>query len=169
MGFQRGMRPITMPEQELAMLQHRPAITRRTRNPWVWRCKISARPGGQVYVIDIDGGFRSGGVVKIWCREPALVPEPATGRPPHTFGDGSLCVNDRSPSDSEFIALTTVPWLYSWLFFYEHWLDTGEWIGPQVEGHEVGRAAAASPAKKPPAAPKATRPQPAKRPRGQAA
>ena len=80
-GFQRGMRPITMPEQELAMLQHRPAITRSTRNPWVWRCKISARPGGQVYVIDIDGGFRSGGGVKIWCREPALVPEPGDGPP----------------------------------------------------------------------------------------
>ena len=131
MGFQRGMRPITMPEQELAMLQHRPAITRTGRRPWVWRCRISARPGGQAYVFDIDGGHWSGGGVKIWCREPALIPELVTGRPPHTFADGSLCVSDRLPEDFEFIALTTVPWLYSWLFFYEHWLDTGEWIGPQ--------------------------------------
>jgi hypothetical protein len=163
------MRPITMLEQEFAMLEHRPAITRTRRKPWVWRGRISTRPGGQIYVIDIDGGFRSGGGVKILCREPALVVEPATGRPPHTFGDGSLCVNDRSPNDFEFIAFTTVPWLYSWLYFYEHWLDTGEWVGPQAEGHEVGGASAASPLKEPPATSKAPQPARPKRTRGEAA
>lgn len=151
------------------MLEHRPAITRTRREPWVWRGVIGARPGGQVYVIDIDGGFRSGAGVNIWCREPALVPEPVTRRPPHTFGDGTLCVNDRSPSNFEFIAFTTVPWLYSWLFFYEHWLDTGEWVGPQVEGHEVGGAELAPPVKEPPSAPKAPRPPSPKRTRGEAA
>jgi len=151
------------------MLEHRPAVTRTRRKPWVWRCKISTRHGGQVYVIDIDGDIRSGGGVKIWCREPALVLEPVTGRPPHTFDDGSLCVNDRSPNDYEFIAFTAVPWLYSWLFFYEHWLDTGEWVGPQVAGHEVGRGPSATPEKKPPSAPKASRPPTPKRTRGEAA
>ncbi|MDQ3688962.1 MAG: hypothetical protein M3406_02805 [Chloroflexota bacterium] len=163
------MRPITMAEQEFAMLEHRPAITRMRRKPWVWRCVISARSGGQVYVIDIEGGFRSGGGVKLWCREPALVPEAVTGRPPHTFADGSLCVNDRTPNEYEFIAFTTVPWLYSWLFFYEHWLDTGEWVGPQVEGHEVGGGPSAPTVKESPSAPKAPRPPSPKRTRGEAA
>ncbi|MDQ6794930.1 MAG: hypothetical protein M3067_08970, partial [Chloroflexota bacterium] len=144
-----------MAEQEFAMLAHRPAITRIRRKPWVWRCVIRGSPGGQVYVIDIDGGLRSGGGVKIWCREPALVPEPVTTRPPHTYADGSLCVNDRSPSEYEFIAFTTVPWLYSWLFFYDHWLDMGEWVGPQAEGHEVGGGPSATPVKEPPSAQKA--------------
>ena len=151
------------------MLKHRPAITGSRRKPWLWRCNISAWPGGHLYVIDIDGGFRSGGGIKIWCREPTLVPEPVTGRPPHTFTDGSLCVNDRSPSDFEFIAFTTVPWLYSWLFFYEHWLDTGEWVGPQVKGHEVGAGPSAQPVKEPSSTPKAPRPASPRRTRGEAA
>ena len=138
MGFQLGIRPLTMAEQELAMLQHRPAFTRTRRHPWVWRGVVQPRPDGQVFILDMDAGDRSGAVLRIWCLEPALVPTKETGRPPHTFADGSLCVNDRDATEYEFIALTTVPWIYSWLFFYEHWLETGTWDGPQAPGHELG-------------------------------
>ena len=138
MAFQRGIRPLTMAEQELAMLLHRPVFTHTRRNPWVWRGIVRAGPNGQSFVIDIEAGYRSGGGVRILCREPVLVPTRETGRPPHTFDDGSLCVNDRSPTAYQFLAETTVPWIYSWIFFYERWLDTGTWDGPQSPGHELG-------------------------------
>jgi hypothetical protein len=156
-AFQRGIRPLTMAEQELAMLQHRPAFTRTRRHPWVWRGILQVREQGQIYVIDMDAGDRSGARVQIWVREPTLVPYKNTGRPPHTFADGSLCVTERTAMANEFRADTTVPWIYSWFYFYERWLETGIWYGPQAEGHELGAA-------KPPEAAKPRRGTPDDRP-----
>lgn len=138
MAFQRGIRPLTMAEQELAMLRHRPAFTRTRRHPWVWRGLIQVRKHGQTYVIDMDVGCWSGSRVRVLVREPTLVPFQDTGRPPHSFDDGSLCVSDRVASAHEFHADTTVPWIYSWFYFYERWLETDIWFGPQAPGHEIG-------------------------------
>jgi hypothetical protein len=136
-----------MVDQEMAMLRHRGVFTKIRRHPWVWRGLVRTHAGGQVYVIDIDAGVRPGDVVRIWCREPVLVPLGDTGRPPHTFGDGSLCVNNEPPSRFKFLAETVVPWIYSWLYFYERWLETGDWLGPQSPGHEVERASSEGPVK----------------------
>lgn len=58
---------------------------------------------------------------------------------PHRYSDGSLCLyfpqdNDWSPS--KFIAKTIVPWTALWLAFYEIWLDTDHWYGPEAS-HNV--------------------------------
>ena len=129
------------------MLRHRGVFTKIRRHPWVWRGQVRTHAGGQVYVIDIDAGVRPGDAVRIWCREPVLVPLGDTGHPPHTFGDGSLCVNDEPPARFKFLAETVVPWVYSWLYFYERWLETGEWLGLQTPGHEVERATSEQPDK----------------------
>ena len=151
------------------MLQHRPAFTRTRRHPWVWRGLLQVRPGGQVYVIDIIAGDRSGAVIEVWCREPILVPTKETGRPPHTFERGSLCVNDRAATPYEFIADTTVPWIYSWFYFYERWLETGIWYGPQAPGHELGTTTDATARSKSIATNEAGRTPAPKRTRGEAA
>lgn len=57
-----------------------------------------------------------------------------------SFDDGSLCASDRVALGYEFIADTTVPWIYSWFYFYERWLETDTWFGPQAPGHELGAA-----------------------------
>jgi hypothetical protein len=31
------------------------------------------------------------------------------------------------------IAKTIVPWISDWLFYYESWLVTGEWLGGGIE------------------------------------
>jgi len=136
------------------MLQHRAAFTRTRRNPWVWRGVVQPRPDGQVFIIDMEAGHRSGGIIKIWVREPTLVPTKETGRPPHTYADESLCVHDEVVSAYESIAATTVPWIYSWFYFYERWLETGTWDGPQSPGHEVGASTPAEVAKQEPTATK---------------
>jgi hypothetical protein len=55
---------------------------------------------------------------------------------PHVFEENDLCLyisGDWRPDlrISEFI----VPWISFWLYFYEFWLLTGEWLGG---GHEAG-------------------------------
>jgi hypothetical protein len=55
------------------------------------------------------------------------------GQPiPHRYGDGSLCLF--RPSKKEWngtmrISDTILPWASLWLYYYEIWLATGEWLG----------------------------------------
>lgn len=128
-------------------MQRHHTFRRLHKRPWTWRGLVRTRDVGQTYVIDIQAGYQPGDRIRIWCREPDLMPLGDNGRPPHTFADGSICVNDRAPSIYEFIADTTVPWIYSWLYFYERWLETGIWFGPQAPGHEIGLAVTVVPEK----------------------
>ena len=49
------------------------------------------------------------------------------------YPDGSLCLywpHEWWWRSDCIIAETIIPWTASWLYFYELWLDTGEWLGP---------------------------------------
>jgi hypothetical protein len=55
---------------------------------------------------------------------------------PHVYRkDGSLCVYyfaDWTWSEDKHLASTIVPWTIVWLYFYEIWLETGEWLGDEA-------------------------------------
>jgi hypothetical protein len=54
---------------------------------------------------------------------------------PHRYSDGSLCLyypKDESWKSDMFLAKTVIPWTAEWLRFYEIWLMTGEWYGPEA-------------------------------------
>ena len=51
---------------------------------------------------------------------------------PHMYANGSLCLyypkyNEWKYTDSW--AETLIPWTSLWLFYYEIWVETGEWLG----------------------------------------
>jgi len=59
---------------------------------------------------------------------------------PHRFEDGSLCLyyfDDGSWKRDKSIARTILPWTAEWLWFYEIWLATGEWLG--IEAPHLGK------------------------------
>jgi hypothetical protein len=82
-----------------------------------------------------------------------------TGKwPPHIYYNESdpqssrLCLYDpeeRSWSPEEYIADTIIPWAIDWLFFFERWLDTGEWEGggrhPERRSNRCPRTDASDP------------------------
>ncbi len=53
---------------------------------------------------------------------------------PHTYPDGSLCLyyKDGTWTQAKMLAETILPWTAEWLFFYEYWLSTGKWLGPEA-------------------------------------
>lgn len=58
---------------------------------------------------------------------------------PHMYGQERLCLflpgsGGWSPDDP--IALTIIPWASLWLYFYEVWHATGEWLGGGVHPEE---------------------------------
>lgn len=75
--------------------------------------------------------YRVGQNPKIVILEPRLRLRDDQDRIPHTYGENEPCLFrpgvDWSKEDS--IATTVIPWLATWLFYYEVWHATGEWYG----------------------------------------
>ena len=74
---------------------------------------------------------------RVWVVSPPLAPSP-----PHVYAsDGNrLCLYWPDewfwrPNDS--LAKTIIPWAALWLYFYEVWQVTGEWLGPS--SHHQGK------------------------------
>lgn len=71
---------------------------------------------------------------KVQILKPQLTLAPGRARLPHVFDGNELCLHltgewrpDRLISDY------VIPWISFWLYFYEVWRTTGEWLGG---GHE---------------------------------
>lgn len=79
---------------------------------------------------EISIAYRLGGVPKARVLKPSVQPET-----PHRYGDGSLCLYwpaEWNWRGDRLIAQTIVPWTSHWLYLYELWQVTGEWLGPSA-------------------------------------
>jgi len=65
----------------------------------------------------------------IYVTDPPLRPD-ETGRLPHVYDDGSLCVAEPGDWKRHMLFVDTfVPWALEWLVYYELWRATGIWHG----------------------------------------
>ena len=91
------------------------------------------------YFISISYRLQQPPVVHV--LEPVLVSN-SKGEPvPHRFSDERLCLY--YPKYGEWradmaIAETIVPWASRWLYYYEVWHATGEWLGGGIEHRPRG-------------------------------
>jgi hypothetical protein len=70
--------------------------------------------------------------------EPQLVGRNDDDKIPHTFRPGRICLHLREEWDATtYIHQTIVPWASLWLYYYELWQATGEWLGGGHEPQEV--------------------------------
>lgn len=72
--------------------------------------------------------YRLGEIPRVRVLRPKLV-----DGAPHLYADGSLCLywpKEWHWAPCEAIGETLLPWAALWLYYYELWLDTGEWLGP---------------------------------------
>jgi len=105
---------------------------RLTRNVASWTGELQPSGMSENYMVRIEYTLRRR--PRIWVLSPPLRPRRPGQRIPHTFHDGSVCLHlhqDWAPAMS--IADTIIPWLTLWLYYYEVWQATGEWLGG---GHE---------------------------------
>jgi hypothetical protein len=100
---------------------------------WTWKAGLATWTGelqptenSGRYLIRIT--YRVGAIPKVIVLSPKL-----KAGCPHLYGDGSLCLywpKEWHWTRSAVIAETILPWAANWLYFYELWLDTDEWLGP---------------------------------------
>ncbi len=67
---------------------------------------------------------------RVWVLSPPLTPNP-----PHVYASDSnrLCLywpEEWCWTPKHSLATTIIPWAALWLYFYEVWQVTGEWLGP---------------------------------------
>ncbi len=87
-----------------------------------------------IYTVSITYRGNSSPIVKV-------IDPPLVSNPPHFYSNThSLCLfhpeNFQWRGD-RLISKVIVPWTASWIYFYEVWLQTGKWYGP--EAHNNGQ------------------------------
>ncbi len=99
----------------------------RRGKEFIWRGNLQASPLGSKYEIEIR--LRASSSPVVFVLDPALMTRDGE-EIPHRFEDGSLCLHYHGEwSRRNSIAETTVPWTATWLYYYELWHATGEWLG----------------------------------------
>ena len=72
----------------------------------------------------------------VYVTAPQLQPD-CSGRLPHVWDDGSLCLCARGEwRPNDLYVDTVIPWASEWLFFYEIWKATAIWMGDEVGAAE---------------------------------
>lgn len=97
-----------------------------------WRGYLQPFKNSPRYLIKIIYPFDSyySKPPSVWVINPA-----PKENAPHRYPDKSLCLyypKDHSWTPYLFISNTIVPWAAMWLAFYEIWLDTDVWYGPEA-------------------------------------
>ncbi len=135
-------RAINVPMQHLHVVHRFPGFSRvGLRGATEWRGALQPRDTSPAYTVAVRVRHAVGSVPQTRVLSPALAPDA-----PHLYADGTLCLywpqEWRWRCDA-LIAETLLPWTALWLYYYELWLDCGEWLGPSSHDGPKGRENAA--------------------------
>ncbi|WP_182263314.1 hypothetical protein [Rhodococcus sp. UFZ-B548] len=98
---------------------------------FVWSVTLQPTPMSVHYKVGIQYKHRQRPRVKVLT--PALETRPRESLP-HVYPGNELCLyyQNEFVGSEHFIANTIVPWVSEWLYFYEHWMSTGCWLGTEA-------------------------------------
>jgi hypothetical protein len=104
----------------------------RSNNVPTWVGPLQPRASSPVYTVRVIYRFagRRSKQPRVWVESPEI-----STVAPHRYCDGSLCLHfprDGDWAPSKYISKTIIPWTALWLAFYEIWLDTDHWYGPEA-------------------------------------
>lgn len=98
-----------------------------------WSGELRPTDMSDQYLVSIE--YRLKERPKVYVLAPELRKHENGEGIPHLFSDGTLCLyltNSGEWKPQDAIAETTVPWTSLWLYHYEVWHATGEWMGGGV-------------------------------------
>lgn len=87
------------------------------------------------YVVEIE---YTGGPPQVRILRPEIRPKPEI----HMYSDGTLCLyfpDEFKWKQSHMIHKTIINWIAEWLVFYERYLWTGKWEGPEAPHGNEGQ------------------------------
>jgi hypothetical protein len=123
------LRPRDNPTQQIAsMKKHFPQFRYKPnrRGGMDWEGNLSPTDESISYSIVIQ--HDPGRSPRLFVTQPTLPTEA-----PHRYRDGSLCLywpKEWAWGAGQLLAQTLLPWAALWLYYFEIWQVTGEWLGP---------------------------------------
>jgi hypothetical protein len=131
-----GRHPITLAVQDLHIRHRFPRFHRIGRGGHAkWKGTLQPRESSPEYHVSVH--YEVGHIPKVFVDAP-----PITATAPHRYSDGSLCLYwpvEWTWSQDKLIADTILPWAALWLYYYELWLDCGEWRAPSSHQPTEGK------------------------------
>lgn len=107
-------------------------VIKKSKSEFEFIGDLHVKPELPVYTVSIT--YRVNSAPQVRIISPALVPEP-----PHFYSKSkTLCLyhpDNFNWTKDKLIANQIVSWTAGWIYFYEVWLQTGIWYGP--EAHHV--------------------------------
>ena len=127
-------KPLTVGHQVFAMERYFPnfkVMWKKGIAAWIGTLQPSAT--SEAYTIMIQYSLPD--VPRVWVISPELIDRSDGQKIPHVYSGKRLCLY--LPGSGEWqktmlIAETVVPWASLWLYYYEVWHATGEWLGGGV-------------------------------------
>lgn len=127
-------KPLTIGQQKLCMKRWFPDFECTWKNGvCTWVGAIQPTSVSETYQILVR--YSQSGSPEVWVISPELVNRPDGERIPHVYPGNRLCLylpRNKEWDRTMFIAETTIPWAALWLYYYEMWHATGEWLGGGV-------------------------------------
>jgi len=127
--FSKRKSALNMAVQGLRLQNFRTISSKVNHNKLVWVGNIKPTQLSEIYTIEII--YKKGRAPQVFVRDPKL--KVLGGKlPPHIYSKKNLCLfypPNNEWDSTKLISKTIIPWTSLWLFYYEIWLSTGEWLG----------------------------------------
>lgn len=125
------VQPIPLLEQVAMMKRYFPGFHLRwKKNVVTWIGEIQPMQLSRCYRVKITHQLYR--IPDVYVLNPKLTNGRNDESIPHTYPGNRLCLfhpKKREWSQQMYIATSIIPWTSLWLFYYEIWQITGEWIG----------------------------------------
>lgn len=104
--------------------------TRVVRNSLWIKGELQPTSRSEIYTVEIIYHFKQRPIINI--LNPVLIKNFKGESIPHVYPGNKLCLYQPRYNEfkfSDFISDTIIPWISLWLYYYEVWHITGDWLG----------------------------------------
>lgn len=121
-------KPLSLAVQQLYIRERFPQFSySRSQGAWIGTLQPTLK--SPKYIVQMIYALHK--VPRVFVLRPKLHPEA-----PHVYKEnGALCLyypNDGSWNSRKLLGKTVLLWTAEWLYYYELWLATGQWFGPEA-------------------------------------
>lgn len=129
----------TLAEQSHSLLEAYPqfSVVHSNLNEIIWQGSLQPTELSLCYTVKILYRRNDKQKLKVWVISPALKAREGESKIPHMYEQDRLCLyypQAREWTPRKWIHKTIVPWICEWLYYYEIWHVTGEWLGGGIHG-----------------------------------
>ena len=118
--------------EQVSGIQHRYPNFKVVFSGQALRATGILRPTARSLVYTVEIGYLLKKEPDIWVLDPVLERNWKGARIEHTYDEKTLCLYHPLYGDftyGDLLSETIIPWTSLWLYHYENWHMTGDWLG----------------------------------------